>query len=305
MDPRRLRLLVELSRRGSMRAVADATGHATSAVSQQLGVLEREAGTALLERVGRGVRLTPAGQRLVEHAEGILAALETARADLAADAEPSGLVRVAAFASALSGSLLPLVRDLRATNPRLRVELQEREPDEALRLLADDAIDLALVYDYNLAPRTPDPATTLQFLWRTEWCLAVSDGDTPDVAAGTRAGSSLAVERGAAIGLLRDTPWIVNSRGSDDENVVRTLCAVAGYVPHVGHRADSLDLVEEMIAAGLGVALLPRRRPRRHGVRLAPLDPPVISRAYAMARRGRASWPPVRLLVDRLAPEAG
>src|SRR3954467_12498175 len=93
MDPRRLRLLLELSRRGSMRAVGDELGYTTSTVSQQLAVLAREAGTPLIEPAGRMVRLTPAGQRLADHAVTILAALEAARADLDPAAEPAGLVR--------------------------------------------------------------------------------------------------------------------------------------------------------------------------------------------------------------------
>src|SRR4051794_17916437 len=88
MDPRRLRLLLELSRRGSMRAVADELGFTTSTVSQQLSVLAREAGTPLIEPAGRMVRLTPAGQRLADHAVTILAALEAARADLDPAAGP-------------------------------------------------------------------------------------------------------------------------------------------------------------------------------------------------------------------------
>src|SRR3954454_15275470 len=100
MDPNRLRLLLELSRRGSMRAVADALGYTTSTVSQQLAVLASEAGATLIERDGRRVRLTPAGRRLAEHAVTILAALEAARTDLDPRAEPAGTVRAARFATA-------------------------------------------------------------------------------------------------------------------------------------------------------------------------------------------------------------
>jgi DNA-binding transcriptional LysR family regulator len=286
---------VELSRLGTMRSVAEATGLATSAVSQQLAVLEREAGAALLERVGRNVRLTPAGRRLVQHGVGILAALEIARADLDEGAEPSGLVRVASFASALSRVLLPLVRELRTGHPHLRVELQEREPDEVLRLLHDDEVDLGITYDYNLAPRPEQPAMSIRPLWRTAWCLGVPDGP-----GGPAVGGSPQV-----VGSLRETPWIVNSRGSDDEDVVRTLCALAGYRPHIGHRADNLELVQEMIAAGLGVALLPEQMAAQDGVRVVPLtDPRVEHRAYSVVRRGREHWPPLRFLAERLAGDA-
>src|SRR5580658_9686092 len=101
MDPRRLELLLELSRLGSMRAVAETMHITTSTVSQQLAVLAREAGTPLIEPAGRRVRLTPAGRRLAGHAVTILAALEAARLDLDPAAAPTGTVRVAAFASAV------------------------------------------------------------------------------------------------------------------------------------------------------------------------------------------------------------
>src|SRR3954454_19146870 len=108
VETRRLRLLVELSRLGSMRAVADELHITTSTVSQQLAVLAREAGATLIEPEGRRVRLTPAGQRLARHGVTILAAVEAARADLDPDAEPAGTVRVAGFATAVRRSLIPV-----------------------------------------------------------------------------------------------------------------------------------------------------------------------------------------------------
>src|SRR5919199_6383610 len=117
MAPHRLRLLLELSRRGSMRAVADELGYTTSTVSQQLAVLAREAGAALNQPEGRRVRLTPAGRRLADHAVTILAAVEAARADLDPGAEPAGTVRVAGFATAIRRSLVPVIATLAETHP--------------------------------------------------------------------------------------------------------------------------------------------------------------------------------------------
>src|SRR3954447_8164591 len=173
MDPRRLRLLLELSRRGSMRAVADALGYTTSTVSQQLGVLAREAGTPLIEPAGRKVRLTPAGQRLAEHAVTVLAALDAARADLDPHAEPAVVVRVAGFATAIRRSLVPVVAALAETHPAVELQVLEHEPPEAMALLADDKVDLALVYDYNLAPRPFSREVAATPLWTARWHLAV------------------------------------------------------------------------------------------------------------------------------------
>ncbi len=118
MQTRRLELLVEFARLGSMRAVADALGTTTSTVSQQLAALTGEVGMALLEPDGRRVRLTPAGRRLAEHAVTILAAVESARVDLDPDADPAGRVRVAGFATAIRRALLPVVADLASSTLR-------------------------------------------------------------------------------------------------------------------------------------------------------------------------------------------
>ncbi|TQF06373.1 LysR family transcriptional regulator [Kitasatospora acidiphila] len=290
MDTRRLQILAELSRLGSMRAVADVLGITTSTVSQQIAALSREMDTALIEPAGRLVRLTPAGRRLAEHAVTILAAVETAHRDLAPGAEPNGTLRVAGFATAIRGYLLPIVVDLAATSPQVHVLIREHEPAESLELLAADEVDLALTYDYNLAPAADDPTVSATPLWTARWGLGVpadaepGDGTTLDVFA-----------------RFRTHDWIVNSRNTADEEVIRTLASMAGFRPRVTHQADSLDLVQEMIAAGLGVALLPVDFPTLPGVRLLPLATPDVElRAYAVARHGRLDWPPLALVTDLL-----
>src|SRR5689334_20820531 len=244
MDPRRLELLLELSRLGSMRAVADVMHTTTSTVSQQLAVLAKEAGTALIEPDGRRVRLTPAGRRLARHAVTILAAVEAARLDLDPSAEPAGTVRVAGFATAIRRSLLPIVAALPARHERLRVLIHEHEPAEALQLLAGDEVDLALTYDYNLAPSGLPDTVEVTPLWTTGWSLGVPAGYT-------NTGDTLEV-----FGAFRDAHWLVNSRNTADEDVVRTVASMAGYSPRITHRADSLDLIQDLIVAGLGVGLL-------------------------------------------------
>ncbi len=290
MEPRRLRLLLELSRLGSMRAVADQLGTTTSTVSQQIAALAAEVGTALVEPTGRRVRLTPAGRRLAEHALTILAAVDAARLDLDPDAQPTGTLRTAGFATAIRGSLLPAVAALATTHPAVHVQIAEHEPAESLGLLARDAVDLALTYDYALAPATPDRSLEVTPLWSARWGLAVPAGDHATASAVT------------LFAAHRDADWIVNSRNTADEDVVRTLASMAGFAPRVVHRADSLDLLEDLIVAGLGVGLLPLGHPVAPGVRVLPLtDPDVVLRAHAVTRAGRAVWPPLALVVDLLA----
>ncbi|MFD3401169.1 LysR family transcriptional regulator [Kribbella sp. NPDC058693] len=290
MDVRRLELLLALSRLGSMQAVSATLGVTTSTVSQQIAALAREVGTPLIEPDGRRVRLTPAGRRLAGHAVEILAAHEAARADLDPSAEPAGTVRVAAFHTVIRDSLLPVVHRLAAEHPAVRLEIQEQEPPEALALLERDLVDLVLSYDYNLAPAAVDPALESTPLWESTWGLAVPSQ--------SRRTSGTSAEVLAA---FADSDWIVNSRHTADEHVVRTLAALAGFEPQITQRADTLQLVQEMIIAGLGVALMPAAYPKTTGISLRRLrTPEPRMRAYALTRRGRTNWSPLSLVLKLL-----
>ncbi|GLY26663.1 LysR family transcriptional regulator [Kineosporia sp. NBRC 101731] len=291
METRRLELLLELSRQGSMRGVADELGITTSTVSQQIAVLAREVGVPLIEPDGRRVRFTPAGRRLAGHAVTILAAVEAARVDLDPTAEPTGTVRVSGFATAIRRALLPIATQLAQTRPGVRLLIHEYEPAEGLASLLADQVDLALTYDYNLAPRAKD--SSLQFfpLWSAPWSIGVPERWAH--AAGPTSTQTMDALAGEA--------WIVNSRNSADEDAVRTLASMAGFEPRISHQADSLELVEDLIIAGQGIGLLPADRRTRPGVTLLPLpDPEIRLRAYAVTRQGRAEWPPLALLLHLL-----
>jgi DNA-binding transcriptional LysR family regulator len=292
METRRLELLAELSRLGSMRAVAEALGTTTSTVSQQIAALAREMGTPLIEPHGRRVRLTPAGRRLAEHAVTILAAVESARLDLMPGTEPNGTVRVAGFATAIRTVLLPVISGLAASHPQVRVMIREHEPAEALQLLATDLADLALTYDYNLAPAAADdPAIRRMPLWTVRWALGVPARETA-----ARGGTTL-----EEFARFRAHDWIGNSRNTADEDVIRTVASMAGFTPRITHQADSLELVQDMITAGLGVGLLPAGQAASPRIRLIPLNGPRVElRAYAAARHGHLSWPPLALMIRLL-----
>lgn len=291
MDPRRLQLLLTLSRLGSMRAVADAHHLTTSTVSQQLAALAKETGVTLIEPDGRRVRLTPAGLRLADHAVTVLAALDAARLDLDPHAEPSGTLRVGGFATGIRVSLLPIVPELTTRHPAIDVVVSEYEPIEAFRLLADDDLDLALTYDYNLAPAALSPVLEAIPLWTIPWGLGVPQQTEPAA---------------AGIAAYADWPWIVNSRNTADEVALRALAALAGFTPRIAHQIDSLDLVEDLIIGGYGVGLLPVGRPTAAEVTVMKLaDPSIVLTTYAVTRRGRADWPPLRAVLERLRPPPG
>jgi len=291
MDTRRLLFLRELARYGSMRVVAEHLSVTTSTVSQQISSLAEELGVALTEPDGRRVRLTPAGQRLAEHAVTILAAVDAARLDLDPTAEPAGALRVAGFATAIRESVLPIYAELRQHHPQLFLLIHEHEPAEALALLNTNAVDLALVYDYNLAPVAFDDSVDVIPMWSAEWSLGIPESAPPEPG---RASTAI-------FGCNRDADWIVNSRNTADETVVRTISSMAGFEPRITHHVDSLELVTDLIGAGLGVGLLPTGFPSRTGVLLLPLaNPPVILRSYAVYRRGQAGWAPLAILLDQV-----
>lgn len=291
MDTRRLHLLLTLSRLGSMRAVADNLNLTTSTVSQQIAALARETGAQLIEPEGRRVRLTPAGRRLADHAVTILAAVDAARLDLDSDAEPVGTLRVGGFATGIRVSVLPILRELSRSHPGIEVVISEYEPTEAFALLTDDDLDLALTYDYNLAPSSPGPLLESFALWSVPWGLGLRSQEAHGP---------------AVLSDYADRTWIVNSRNTADEDAVRTLGAMAGFSPRIAHQIDSLELVEDLILAGYGVGLLPIDRPASAGITVVPLaGPTVIHTAYAVTRKGRANWPPLRAVLDRLRPPDG
>lgn len=285
LDPRKLRLLRDLSRLGTISAVAEANAYTPSAVSQQLSALEREAGAALLERTGRRVALTGAGHVLVRHAEVVLSALEEAAAAVAADV--TGPLRIGAFPTAVR-TLLPtaLVR-LGQAHPGLDLHVSELDPAEVPDALRERRIDLGLLHDYDIAPVDPDPALDTAALLDESVHLAVPAGSTA-----------------ARLADARDATWIVASPSTLCHAVAHNLCRAAGFAPRVRHRADDFSTVLALVAAGQGVAVVPRLAvpTTPDGVRLLPL--PTRRRTRAAYRRGAAAHPAVAAAVAALTDAA-
>lgn len=298
MDPRRLLFLHELARLGSMQRVGDELNVTTSTVSQQIAHLGRDLGLRLIEPDGRRVRLTPAGRRLADHAGTILTAIDAARRDLGSD-DPAGLVRVAGFATAIRRALLPAIRRLSDEHPRITLHMREHEPLEAMAALAAGTVDLALVYDYTLTPIRFDRSVEVVGLWSASWGLGVpaAEAASPEHTAGPDAP--------AIVLRYADRRWIVNSRNSADEDLLRILASMAGFEPEIAHGADSLDLVRDLITSGHGVGLLPMDGTADPGIRLLALDnPPALLRAFAVTRRGHTQWAPLAIVRDLLTGHA-
>jgi DNA-binding transcriptional LysR family regulator len=264
-DLRRLRLLRELQERGTLSAVAAAVGYTPSAVSQQLTVLEKEAGVRLLEKAGRGVRLTDAARLLAQHAGVMLAAAEAARADLASlTGEIRGTVRAGGLQSATRRLLIPAVARMLVDQPQVRVEISEVELEQALPELRLGTLDLVVSDEYDGHPR-PRPAG-LTFAPLHEEALKLVLPATHPCA-----------ERGGpvAVAALRDDPWVASAAGTGHHALVIGTCrSLGGYEPDLRHRANDADVQLDLVRAAGAVALLP-------ALALPPADPALAVRDVA------------------------
>jgi DNA-binding transcriptional LysR family regulator len=255
LEVRRLRLLRELAQRGTIAAVAEALRFTPSAVSQQLSALEREAGVPLLSRTGRRVTLTPAAEVLVRHTEEVLRRLEQAAADLA-DARhgPAGPVRIGSFPTAGRSIIPAALVALARSHPALEPMVVELDPALVADALRAGAVDVALVHRYDFVPEVPDPGIATEPLCVEAMYLAsVSCGDE--------------------LAAWRDEPWITATPGTLCHTMTVRACQAAGFRPRVRHQIDEFDTVLALVAAGQGVALVPR---------LAVDDPPPGVRLTAL-----------------------
>ena len=231
IDTRRLRLLLELARRGTITAVAEALAYTPSAVSQQLAVLEREAGVPLLERTGRKVALTPAGTVLAGYAESVLAVLEEASAALAATRDNlTGPLRIGAFPSAARVILPPALVALGRDHPALELMVTELDPVGVPDALRSGTLDVALTFVYDYVPATPDPALENEPLCEEVIYLATSDPAR------------------TSIEDCRDAPWIAGSPGTLCHSMVIRACQACGFTPRIRHYADDFATVMALVA---------------------------------------------------------
>jgi DNA-binding transcriptional LysR family regulator len=249
LDVRRLRVLREVSLRGSFSAAAQALAYSQSAISQQIAVLEREAGTRLVERHGRRVRLTDAGQALVRRADAILAELAAAEAELRAIAGlRGGRVRLSTFASAATALLPAAVAAFRADHPEVQVELSLVEATgEAIDGVRAGRADLALLIQPVDQP-PPDQVETHRLL--QDPMLVVLP-----------AGHPLARRRALALDDLAGEQWVLGGGpGCSDRDTILRACHAAGFEPRVTvlFPTDDYNATQGMVAAGAGITLLPR-----------------------------------------------
>jgi DNA-binding transcriptional LysR family regulator len=292
LDLGRLRLLRELHSRGTIAAVADALQFTPSAVSQQLATLEREVGVRLLERAGRGVRLTDAAHVLVDHADALLERAALAEADLAAAAGTvTGRGRIAGFRSVLVRIALPAMEALAHDAPRMRCEVLEAEPEQALPALAIGDVDLVLGDEWQHQPWRLPVGLQRQELLRDPVRLVLP----------ARHAVARRHRDGVPMAELAGEPWSTGHEGMGWEELVQRTCREhGGFEPDIRHRTNDATVTLALVAHGLAVTLLPDLvlPSRQTGVALRAIADAQVERTiFAVTRAADAARPSTQALV--------
>jgi DNA-binding transcriptional LysR family regulator len=243
LDPRRMRVLREVAVRGSFSAAAEALSFTQSAVSQQIAALEREAGTTLVQRNARGVRLTDAGEAVVRHTEAIMARLAEAEAELEAIAGlKGGRLRMASFESAGS-TLMPLaIAAFRERHPAVELTLSLSEPEDSVPLLRSGDIDLAIVFE-SAVVGADDGIHRVHLLEDPMYLTLPRD-------------HPLAHRRRVRLVDLAGEAWVAGQPDCECNRLIARACAAAGFSPRIAFETDDYTAMQGFVAAGVGVSLI-------------------------------------------------
>jgi DNA-binding transcriptional LysR family regulator len=243
LDVTRLRVLDAVARLGSVTAAAKELHYTQPTVSHHLARLEVETGAQLLQRAGRGIRLTPAGQLLADRAAEIIGRIAAADTELAAHVGlTAGRVRLAGFSSVI-GSLVPrAAAALARTHPGLQITLTDTHPPEAIELLRTGKVDVAIIFRYDETEPEPEDVRLHHLL------------DDPLYVLSTRSGDTLAS--------LREATWIAGCYRCRSH--LLSMCADVGFEPTIGFTSDDMVVMQALVAAGLGVTTLPGLALRAH-----------------------------------------
>lgn len=300
LDLQTVRVVRRIAERGSLTAAAEALGYSQPAVSQQLRRFEERTGIALVERVGRGIRLTQSGRVLARHANAVATALEAAAGELAElRGLRAGRVRLVAFPSA-SATLVPrLIAALAAEHPGVTVTYVEAEPPEAVAAVRGDRADVAITFSYPGDRDDPHRASARGLDVR-------SYGDEP-MRLVLPTGHAAAASETIDLAELGEEPWIAGCprcRGH-----LLELAGAAGFTPRIAFETDNFVAVEGMVAQGLGVALLPAlalaASPRHPGVVTRPTARADVRSLHLVTAKGADRVPAVAAALSALAALAG
>jgi DNA-binding transcriptional LysR family regulator len=296
LNVQRLVVFREVAERGSFSAAADALSYSQPAVSQAVATLEAELGVTLIERDRRGVRPTAAGTALISHADGILMRLEAAEEELASIAGlRAGRLRIASFPTA-GATLMPLaIASFTAAHPGVTVTLAEGEPEEIVPRLRAGELDLLLLYEFAGVSEKLGPGIRRVNLLDDPMHVALP------------AGHPLAEKPKLRLADLRDEAWVQTSSSSPCAQHVVRSCLAAGFEPTVSFESDDYQTVQGLVAAGVGVALIPQLALSsvRDDIAIRALHPSAPLRAvFAATSRGEAVTPAVATMLDVLRSTA-
>lgn len=295
LNLQRLRVLSEVVRRGSFSAAAEALDYTQSAVSQAIARLEAETGATLVVRDRRGVRATVAGATLLQHAEAIFAQVQAAQDELAAVlGVRGGRLRIASFPSAGSTLIPQAVAAFRRLHPEVELSLGEGEPEEVAPRLRAGEFDLALLFEFPGEEQQFGELARTPLIHDPMWVALPVD-------------HPLARKHNLELLDLRSEDWVQTSARSACARHVVGVCREAGFEPRVSFESDDYDTVQGLVAAGVGVALIPRlalsqRRPGLVVRRLAPENP--ARRVFAATAGGTGVVPAAEVMLGILARRA-
>jgi len=293
LDVRRLRVLREVALRGTVTAAAESLGFTPSAVSQQLSALERESGVTLLERAGRRVRLTDAGQVLVQRTEPVLAALEEAQAALEESRDSlAGELRIAAAGSIARTLVIPVAAKIAVARPALRVTVLECEAGDSMRELRLGHLDVVVAHEYSSGPHQPPEGAARVNLFTEQMCVAAPTGR---------------YAAPADLAALAGEVWAAEPPQSTCGRATRAACRAAGFDPDIRYVSSEPGVLLSAVRCAGAVALLPRLALEGPppGVDVLPVAGAGVRRVvYAAHRRGSAGRPGIALVLARLEAAA-
>ncbi|MET9694212.1 LysR family transcriptional regulator [Streptomyces sp. NPDC006514] len=300
LDVRRLHLLRELDRRGTIAAVAEALAFTASAVSQQLGVLEREAGVPLLERSGRRVVLTPAGRTLVTHADAVLERLELAVSELAGAREGiGGPLRIGTFPSGGPAIVPATLAELAQRHPALEPMVQEIDSARVSDGLRAGELDVALVHDYDFVPASPD--TTIDQVPLLEEPMYLATGGAPAVTGLVTRGETLA----ELLGPWATSPWITARDGTTGHAMAVRACQAAGFQPRIRHQVNDFRTVLALAAIGQGAGFVPEMATAHAPEDVVLTRLPLFRRSKVAFRAGGSTHPAIAAFVTAARTAVG
>lgn len=291
LDLQSLRIVRAIADTGSITGAAESLGYSQPAISQHVRRLEQRLGVAVVERVGRGVRLTEAGRVLAKHAPTVALAVDAAAEEIAQlRGLRTGVVRLVAFPSASPVIVPRLIAALAASHPGLTLTFVEAEPPEAVEAIREDRADIALTFSYpgdrDDPHRSSARGLSVRSAGRDDLMLVLPDG------------------HGAVreVAELADETWIAGCprcRGH-----LLELCERAGFAPRIGFETDNVAAVEGLVAQGIGVATLPRMAvesfPLLPGIVTAPLPAAEARRLHVVTAQGAERVPSLGAALDAL-----